>query len=470
MPTTWKDILINVDLHAPASVYLDQLETWKELAKSAAAGQTLSRLVYRYEHLWLPLVASWTSDDELEPPNDVHWIWHLHQLQTESYTIYCNQRFGRVLPHHLRALRPAKRAIAVQLTAGAWRQRYPGEPFDLKADEMWMEAAAVDSAVHAPSPLVDQLTAIARRETDFTYQVALPHMRDANFLYAAVERYRKLLLLRLRDDEIAMTALPVDILLMIRVHLLHPTQLVADMRRLFGDWTAAAAPAVDWESLEYNAPPPDAVQRSEHAWQRQFGRHEALFVDGSGLRGCRAGSAHCGGDDTAMRQLPPELLSRSGVDSCYVTFTSVTVDELWYRAGVKRVSVEARLLGQNSLAREILFRVSGSIGAPISGGDGATSALGSAQFSVGRNRGIELAIFGRRGVLCFARKRNLTTKTFNPIQHCPVISPLVSASTTVILPKVTYTDPKITLAFNVQVDRFHRFFIYEPFVNEQIMH
>jgi len=464
-PNTWKDVFINVDLHALSSVYLDTLDTWKEFTKSAASGNKLTRLVYRYEQLWLPLLASWNPNDEVEPPNDVHWIWHLHQLLTVSYSSYCVRRFGRVLPHRLRTLHPVQMVAAVQQTAGAWRQRYPEEPFDLPAGEEWTKND--DNFVgYAPSPLVDLLTDIARREVDFTYQVALPHMRDANFLYAAVERYRKLLLLRrLRASEFSIIALPVDILLMIRVHALHPTQFIVDMRQLFGDSTEAVI--IDWASLEYDSPPPTIVYQSDNVWQQEFGRNEALFVDGSGLRGRRAGSVNCGGDETAMRQLPREIVPRVGVESCDVTFTSVTVDEVWSRSGVKRVGVEARLLGPNSFAHEILFRVSGSIGEPISGGRSG-AALGSAHFSATHNRGIELAVFGRKGMLCFGRQRDLTTKTFNPMQHCSVSSQLANGATTVTLPKITYTDPKITVAFNVQVSWLCWFVVLEDIVQALI--
>lgn len=463
-PNTWKDIFINVDLLAPASIYLDKLDTWNKFAKSAASHKKLSRLVYRYEQLWLPLLESWNSSDELEPPNDVHWIWHLHQLLANRYSSYCIRRFGRVLSHRLRTLRPVKMIAAVQRTSDAWRQLYPAEPYDLSADEEWMMPED-DSVGPVRSSLDDLLTDIAHREVDFTYQVALPHMRDANFLYAAVERYRKLLLLRrLRAGQLPMIALPVDILLMIRVHSLHPTQFSGDMRRLFGDSTAAVT--VDWASLEYTAPPPTVVYHSDNIWQQEFGRDQTLFVDGSGLRGRRAGSLNCGGDETAMQQLPCSLTSRASVESCDVTFTSVTVDEVWSRSGVKRVSVEARLLGQNLFAHEeVLFRVSGSIGAPISAGRSGAQ-LGSVHFSATRNRGIELAVFGRRGVLCFARQRSLTTKTFNPMQHCSAHSQLASATRTVILPKITYTDPKITITFNVQVSLLRRFIVAQALVGE----
>ena len=452
-PTKWKDVFVNVDLYTAASIYLDKLDAWREFLASAASGQSLSRLIYRYEQLWLPLLANWNPCDELEPPNDVHWIWHLHQLQPDSYSSYCIQRFGRVFPHRLRTLRPAQMAAAFQQTASAWRQRYPEESFDLPAGESW-STSTNNIAGRASTQLVHLLTDIALREVDFAYQVALPHTRDANFLYAAVERYRKLLLLRrLRAGEIPIIALPVDILLMSRVHALHPTQLNADMRRLFGD--SEAAVEIDWATMEYDAPPPTVVQHADYIWQRQFGGDQTLFVSGSGMRGRRAGSVNCG-EETAMRRMPRDLVSRAGVESCDVTFTSVTVDEVWSRVGVKRVIVEARLLGQNSFASELLFRAGGSIGATISGGKGG-AALGSAHFSASHNRGIELAVFERQGVLCFSGQRSLTTKTFNPMQHCSNKCLLASAATTVVLPKVVYTDPKITISFNIQVSCFYCF-------------
>jgi len=218
--------------------------------------------------------------------------------------------------------------------------------------------------------------------------------------------------------------------------------------------STAAALGVDWASMEYCAPPPTALYRWDYVWQRQFGADEALFVDGSGLRGRRAGLANCGGDETAMRpMLGGDLVSRAGVDGCDVTLSSVTVDEVWSHRGVKRVTVEARLLGENSFARDVLFRASGSVGAPISRRGGA--ALGSAHLSASRNRGIELAVSSRRGILCLSRRRTIATKTFNPMQQRGVVGgggpPSSATPTTVVMPKVTYTDPKITVAFHVQV-------------------
>ena len=159
-------------------------------------------------------------------------------------------------------------------------------------------------------------------------QVALPHMRDANFLYCAVDRYRKLLLVRrLRTGEIPTSVLPVDVLLMLRVHALHPTQYVADVRRLYGS-DATPAPDVDWATLEYAAAPPAVAHQADCVWRRQFGADETLLVDGSGARGRRSGSSQCD-DATAMCRLPRDVASRAAVDCCDITFTALSVDEVF---------------------------------------------------------------------------------------------------------------------------------------------
>jgi len=162
------------------------------------------------------------------------------KVTISNYCRHCIQRFGRVLPHRLRTLLPVQLARTVEQTSKAWRQRYPDEPFQLPISEWTSLPSDAERMEHGH--LADLLTGVARREIDFTYQIALPHVRDANFLYAAVERYRKLLLLRrLRAAEVAASwAFPTDILLMTRVHALHPTQYGGDIRRLLGDSTTGA--------------------------------------------------------------------------------------------------------------------------------------------------------------------------------------------------------------------------------------
>ena len=41
----------------------------------------------RYEMCWLPILAEHGANNEwkLQPPQDVHWIWHCHMLAPKYY-------------------------------------------------------------------------------------------------------------------------------------------------------------------------------------------------------------------------------------------------------------------------------------------------------------------------------------------------------------------------------------------------
>ena len=60
--------------------------------------------IRRYEHYWLPLLASLTPETDTPPggstnspgmkmtyapPMDIHWIWHVHMLAPVSYSADC---------------------------------------------------------------------------------------------------------------------------------------------------------------------------------------------------------------------------------------------------------------------------------------------------------------------------------------------------------------------------------------------
>ena len=58
----------------------------------------LSVAVFRYEELWLPMLATQKNDENgLVPPVDVAWVWHLHRLNPLGYAAFCLERFGTVV-------------------------------------------------------------------------------------------------------------------------------------------------------------------------------------------------------------------------------------------------------------------------------------------------------------------------------------------------------------------------------------
>jgi hypothetical protein len=453
-------VIINVDLLVSASHFLDRLsDVWRQFVDLAAQSTTdpeadrrLRQSVYRYERLWLPLWAEWRSKSppssllppaDIEPPADVGWVWHLHQLRPKHYADFCQQRYGRVLPHRTRPARGQDVNRAAELTAAVWQERYPGVPFDT--------STAVDSenANAAPDPrLAELIIGVARREVDFVYQVALPHFRDQNFLYASVERYRKWLLLRQqRPNDARCLQLPVDIQLIACAHALHPLEYATDMNRLFPSSSVALLNPV-FDDASESPFQPNAIESSNDIW-RSFYRSEKLFIAGTGCRGRLAVVGNLSNPLVAFHNDHHLSSGRRALESCDISFKSVTIEELWSRS--KRIVVEAQLLGENSLPQGIIFRTSGAVGATLTG-DQPPSPLGVTHFDALRNRGIELVVYGRRGFACLARNRKLATKQFNPLQMVtagPVAGTILVTNAT--LPKVTYTDPKITISFDIQV-------------------
>ena len=97
---TTKDKAFSVDLVRAS------LEHHKFLRKVHRSGLSLreptAQEFRRYEHFWLPLLASLdlrNDDDDdaglvLCPPLDVAWMWHCHRLAPASYRRSCQLRFG----------------------------------------------------------------------------------------------------------------------------------------------------------------------------------------------------------------------------------------------------------------------------------------------------------------------------------------------------------------------------------------
>ena len=61
------------------------------------APHVILNAVRRYETYWLPLVAAeCEGGKDLEPPLDVHWVWHAHLLGPKYYHADCTKICGQV--------------------------------------------------------------------------------------------------------------------------------------------------------------------------------------------------------------------------------------------------------------------------------------------------------------------------------------------------------------------------------------
>ena len=362
----WENISLSVDLLHCTSAYREFLKRCGACAYLHDDGW-LQRAVYRYEVFWMPLLSIWNNTGDLQPPLDVHWVWHAHLLRSAEYAEYCRSRFGKVLRHKVRLSSTEEEAAAAR-TRVVWRNEYPGEMYDMDV-----------GAVHAPraGTQLPALAAAAQRELLFGHQVALPHYSDAVFLRNALLRYKQLLLLRMLKPGATIGTLPCDVFLIQRVHLMHPVEYLHDVER-FSLWASGQA-AVDTPSRlgsphRFAFTTPDATDAE--TWRRVF--HEPLFVDGSS---CRGPPSH-----RRIHPLYADFVRHELVDSCELTFDDLKVTDVW--SGDKNIVVEARRVGHTSFTFHSVFRAKGKAGVLITGAN--NMGLGSIPFDSKHHRGIEL--------------------------------------------------------------------------------
>ena len=146
----------------------------------------LRNAIRRYETCWLPLAASRSN---LQPPLDVHWVWHVHMLAPYYYETDCLALVNTTVQHDL--AEDQQRGLAT--TRRLWEERY-SEPFIVDSQ------SELDRRLprYRTRCSYDIEAAVARQKV-FYYQVSLPHYRDNKFLDTAVHRYKKFLFLKRRN-------------------------------------------------------------------------------------------------------------------------------------------------------------------------------------------------------------------------------------------------------------------------------
>ena len=89
---------------------------------------SFSRMIFRYELFWLPLLAQHPSVD-LAAPLDIAWVWHVHMLSPLSYDRDCNEIVSALVDH--RILVGKAREKGLKKARALWNQEYPREPFEV---------------------------------------------------------------------------------------------------------------------------------------------------------------------------------------------------------------------------------------------------------------------------------------------------------------------------------------------------
>ena len=180
----------------------------------------LRNAIRRYETCWLPLAA---SRSDLQPPVDVHWVWHVHMLAPYFYETDCLALVNTTVQHDL----PEDQQRGLTTTRRLWEERY-SEPFIVDS-----QSDLDDRLRRYRTKCSYDIEAAVARQKVFYYQVSLPHYRDNKFLDTAVRRYKKFLFLK-RQNPNAFLVPCYDVDLAWHAHQLRPDVYKKDSTAFLG--------------------------------------------------------------------------------------------------------------------------------------------------------------------------------------------------------------------------------------------
>ncbi|XP_065675106.1 uncharacterized protein LOC136091442 isoform X2 [Hydra vulgaris] len=150
----------------------------------------LRNAVYRYENYWLPLVAKY--DLVVVAPLDIEWVWHAHVLNPVAYNEDCRNIVGKVIDRV-----PMFLALHTQnVSQKYWCNEYPNIPYEI---DLFNSKPVLLSS--EPFKCSYNIVAAAQRQRIFSYNVLLPHFRDAKFLSNAVKRYKIMITIKKNNPE-----------------------------------------------------------------------------------------------------------------------------------------------------------------------------------------------------------------------------------------------------------------------------
>ena len=185
---------------------------------------------FRYEKYWLPLVSK-SSKPDLVAPLDVEWMWHCHLLAPVNYIQDCTQLHvvGKVTNHKLRV---DWERINCQDRARQLRsQMYEEEPFDVDyTQEFDIDSPSIRNF---RSCFSYNITAASERQSNFYYNVVLPHYRDRRFLENALTRYKQFLCVKRKFPDAPLVPC-YDIDLIWHTHIINPIKYASDMTKIGG--------------------------------------------------------------------------------------------------------------------------------------------------------------------------------------------------------------------------------------------
>eukprot|EP00877_Chromochloris_zofingiensis_P001505 jgi/Chrzof1/11355/Cz05g33160.t1 len=260
-------------------------------------GAYLKEALRRYEQLWLPLLASQRRAggawQQLVPPLDVAFIWHLHRLHPSAYETDCAAVLElpganlHVTPEQAFQFTDGSSDAQGSATAQAWSDLYPAEPF--------YPPIASSRTTAFKSQLSVDLAAVAVRQPIFTHQLLRASYLQKGFLNRAVERYAKFLLLRKHRLDLSHAIPALDIVLMWHTHMSGSAAYHKDCLEILGRYFEERE---DSATLDRTATGPWRFHFNEtkKVWEEEF--HEPYLVPDSGY----ISMDHAHPSETAMSQ------------------------------------------------------------------------------------------------------------------------------------------------------------------------
>ena len=112
-----------------AKTHFEFLKTVDKVSKQLHQYHVIHNAVRRYETIWLPIVAA-NPIEFLEPPLDVHWVWHVHMLCLKQYARDCQELLGCVPNHRFYGNEQKAQRLWVQSTQEAFEVSYKDIPVE----------------------------------------------------------------------------------------------------------------------------------------------------------------------------------------------------------------------------------------------------------------------------------------------------------------------------------------------------
>ncbi|XP_065674844.1 uncharacterized protein LOC136091338 [Hydra vulgaris] len=182
----------------------------------------LRNAVYRYENYWLPLVAKYNL--VVVGPLDIEWVWHAHVLNPVAYSQDCRKIVGKVIDRV-----PMFLALHTQnVSQKYWCSVYPNIPYEI---DLFNSKPVLLST--EPFKCSYNIIAAAQRQRIFSYNVLLPHFRDAKFLSKAIKRYKIMLVIKKENPETYLVPC-YDFALVWHSHQQHVLLYQSEMKLIYG--------------------------------------------------------------------------------------------------------------------------------------------------------------------------------------------------------------------------------------------